>query len=134
MNHNLKQMNFKISRFLLEKMDKQIDAIRFRSRGQILNIALAEWLDRQGALREVKAKNGDLIRVKIPKRLGVLYPHVYGDCVGKEADFVVENVYRGTWKNGECQSEPVYHSKDLNTGVRISFSQSEIPEKTKGEA
>ncbi len=39
----LVQLNFKISRNLLALLDEYIDEIGFRSRGQIINIALAEW-------------------------------------------------------------------------------------------
>lgn len=43
----LMQLNFKVSKDLVDLMDECIDDVGFRSRGQILNIALAEWLARR---------------------------------------------------------------------------------------
>jgi len=43
----LKPVTFKIHPEILEQIDKYIENIIFRSRGHIINIALAEWIDKK---------------------------------------------------------------------------------------
>lgn len=43
----LKAVTFKIHPVILEKIDKYIENISFRSRGHIINVALSEWIDRK---------------------------------------------------------------------------------------
>jgi hypothetical protein len=41
------QLNFRVSKDLVKLLDECIDGVKLRSRGQILNIALSEWLARR---------------------------------------------------------------------------------------
>ena len=59
------QLNFRISKELVAALDQHVDGLIIRSRGQVLNIALAEWLARraipdhsgnQGAVEDVAVK------------------------------------------------------------------------------
>jgi hypothetical protein len=45
----MKQLNFRVDEELTERAEQYVDGVHFRSVGQILNIALAQWI----ALREL---------------------------------------------------------------------------------
>ncbi len=43
----MQQLNFRISKELVERTKKQVDGVTFKSVGHILNMALADWLNEE---------------------------------------------------------------------------------------